>query len=140
MNSMALASVISPPFLATNSMKNGFRLVWISSMKLIHLLHGIWEIFYWFPSVLTHIIPMPVNKILELTIKYSWIQNVLHFIFLTFTINFNRWRGIMDSSWSGRRMVRFQQGNMKRKMDFHRTWKLELESHNIDLFHNEEWT
>ncbi len=24
-------------------------------------------------------------------------------------------------------------------MDFHKTWKLELETHNIDLFHNDEW-
>jgi hypothetical protein len=44
----------------------------------------------------------------------------------------------MDSSWNGRRMVRFQERNMKHKMDFHRTWKLELESHDFDLFHNKE--
>jgi hypothetical protein len=29
---------------------------------------------------------------------------------------------------------------MKPKMDSHRTWKLELKNHDIDLFHNEEWT
>jgi hypothetical protein len=29
---------------------------------------------------------------------------------------------------------------MKHRMDSHRIWKFELESHNIDLFHNEEWT
>ncbi len=27
---------------------------------------------------------------------------------------------------------------MKHKMDFHKTWKLELESHDIDLFHKWE--
>jgi hypothetical protein len=42
----------------------------------------------------------------------------------------------MDSSWNGRCVVRFQQGNMKRKMEFHRAWKLELESFDIDLFQN----
>jgi hypothetical protein len=46
----------------------------------------------------------------------------------------------MNSSWNGRHMVRFQQGNMEHRMDSHRTWKLELKSHDIDLFHNEEWT
>jgi hypothetical protein len=34
----------------------------------------------------------------------------------------------------------FQQGNMKHKMDLHKILKLEVESHDIDLFHNEEWT
>jgi hypothetical protein len=83
---------------------------------------------------------MPMNKILKLRIKIPSIQNVLHFIFLIFIINFNKWRGIMDSSWNGRHIIKFQQGNMKHKMDFHKTWKLELESHDIDLFHNEKWT
>jgi hypothetical protein len=59
-----------------------------------------------------------------------------------FTIDFNKWKGIMDSFWNGRHMVKFQQGNMKHMMDSHKTLKLELEleSHDIDLFHNEEWT
>ncbi len=51
-----------------------------------------------------------------------------------FTIDFNRWQGIMDFSWNGKHLVRFQQENMKHRMDSHRTWKLELESHGIDLF------
>jgi hypothetical protein len=80
---------------------------------------------------------MPMNKILELTIIDPSIYYVLHFIFL-FTIDFNRWRGIMDYSWSDRCVVRFQQRNMKHMIDFHTTWKLESESHDIDLFHNEE--
>ncbi len=46
----------------------------------------------------------------------------------------------MDSSWDGRCVLRFQQGNMKHMMDFHRTWKFELKSHDIGWFHNEEWT
>ncbi len=48
----------------------------------------------------------------------------------------------MDSFWNGRHMVKFQQGNMKHMMDSHKTLKLELEleSHDKDLFHNEEWT
>jgi len=46
----------------------------------------------------------------------------------------------MNFSWNGRCMVRFQQKNMKHGMDSHIIWKLELERHNIDLFHNQEWT
>jgi hypothetical protein len=38
-----------------------------------------------------------MNKMLELKIKDPWIQNVFHFIFM-FTIDFNKWRGIMDFS------------------------------------------
>ncbi len=53
--------------------------------------------------------------------------NVQHFIIL-FTIDVNRWKGIMDSSWNGRHMVRFQQGNIKHRMDFHKTQKLELKN------------
>jgi hypothetical protein len=41
MNSMALASMTSLPLLATNFMRNGLGLVWIVSMKLMHLFHGI---------------------------------------------------------------------------------------------------
>ncbi len=78
-----------------------------------------------------------MNKILELTIKDPWIQNVHHFIFM-FAIVFNRWRGIMNFFYNDKHVVRlFQQGNMKHMMDYHKTWKLELESHDIDLFHNE---
>jgi hypothetical protein len=44
----------------------------------------------------------------------------------------------MDSSWNGRCVINFQQENMKHKMDSHRTWKFELENHDIDLFHNEK--
>jgi hypothetical protein len=42
--------------------------------------------------------------------------------------------------WNGRCMVRLQQGNVKHKMESHRIWKFELESHDINWFHNEEWT
>jgi hypothetical protein len=66
-------------------------------------------------------------------------MSCIEIIFLL-TIDFNGWRGIVDSSWNGRSMVRFQQGNVKHRMDFHRTYKLKLENHGIDLFHNEEWT
>jgi hypothetical protein len=72
---------------------------------------------------------------IEVIIRDPWIQNVLHFIFM-FTINFNRWKGIMDSSRDGRCVLKFQQGNMKHKMDSHKTWKLELKSHDIGWFHN----
>jgi len=56
-----------------------------------------------------------------------WIQNVIHFIFL-FTFDFNRWKGIMNSSWIGRCMVRFPEGNTKHNMEyFHKlinlSWK-----------------
>jgi len=37
-------------------------------------------------------------------------------------------------------MVGLQQGSMKYKMNFHGIWKLELESHIIDIIHNGEWT
>ncbi len=44
-----------------------------------------------------------------------------------FTIDFNEWKGIMDSFWNGKHVVRFQQGNMKHNMDSHKTpsltWK-----------------
>jgi hypothetical protein len=57
-----------------------------------------------------------------------------------FTIVFSRWRGFINFSYNDKHVVRLsQQGNMKHKMDFHKNWKLELKSHNIDLFHNEEW-
>jgi len=46
----------------------------------------------------------------------------------------------MDSSWNGRCVVRFQQRDMKHMIDSHITWNLELENHDIDLFHNEECT
>ncbi len=38
-------------------------------------------------------------------------------------------------------MIRFKQGNMKHQIDLHGVQKLlELEGHNIDLFHDGEWT
>jgi hypothetical protein len=47
----------------------------------------------------------------------------------------------MNSSYNDKHVVRLsQQGNMKHMMDSHKNWKFGLESHDIDLFHNEEWT
>jgi len=40
MNSIALASMTSPPLLMTNSTKNGLGLVRIKLMKFMHLLLG----------------------------------------------------------------------------------------------------
>jgi hypothetical protein len=37
-------------------------------------------------------------------------------------------------------MVGLQQGNMKHMIDFCAIYKFELEGHNIDLFHDGEWT
>ncbi len=67
---------------------------------------------------------------------YSWIKNILHFIFL-FTIDFNKW-WFTNPSWDNWYMVRFQQGNMKHRMDFHGVWKLEMEGHTIDLSHDND--
>jgi hypothetical protein len=38
---ITLASMTSPTLLIMSSMKNGFGLVWITLMKLMHLLDGI---------------------------------------------------------------------------------------------------
>jgi len=43
----------------------------------------------------------------------------------------------MNFSYNDKHMIRpSQQGNMKHKMDSHKNWKLEFESHDIDLFYN----
>jgi hypothetical protein len=125
-----MASVTSPPLLVISSTRNGLRLVWISLMKFMQLFHNIWQVFDCFSSVLIHIIiPIPMNKMLELKIKCPWIQNVFHFIFM-FTIDFNKWMGIVDFSWNGRRMVRFQQRNMKHMMD---SWHWFVSQWGMDL-------
>jgi hypothetical protein len=115
--------------LALNKLKK-WRVLWIPWGTAIRLLvYYWWKFFTFFTTFVKWLTSSQMCsltsyshqciKVLKLVIWYSWIEDIIHFIFL-YTINCNRWGWLTNPSWDAWCMVKFQQGNMKHKMDLHR--------------------
>ncbi len=97
MNSMLLASVTSLPFLTTSSTRSEFVLVWISLMKFVNLLHGLWytlskpnlvfdlEIMLYLPMFINIFLVLPLCFFQD---RYKLNSNIVNHMAWSLTIRF----------------------------------------------------